>query len=123
MSVFSSTKNEPLHQCIVCFEVLANESMKPSKLERHLSRKHTDYVSKPIDFFQNKKREFLKSKSVTKKSTSGEQNKPTTIASYRLSLLIVKKGAAHTIGEDIILPVLKIITDALFSEKQTKLIG
>lgn len=121
--VFCGTEDEPLPQCVVCFEVLANESMKPSKLERHLSRKHAEYVSKPIDFFQNKKREFFKSKSVMTKSTSGEQNKQTTIASYRLSLLIAKKGAAHTVGEDIILPAAKIISDALFSEKQTKLIG
>lgn len=34
-----------------------------------------------------------------------------------------RKGGAYTLGEDIILPVAKIISDTLFSEKQTKLIS
>lgn len=54
------------------------------------------------------------------KLTSGEQNKQTKAASYRLSLLIAKRGAAHIVGEDIILPAAKIISDTLFREKQQK---
>lgn len=116
----TGTDDDPLPQCVICFEVLANESMKPSKLERHLSTKHTDYASKPVDFFQNKKVEFLKSKSVMTTSISGDKNRQATIASYRLSLLIAKNGAAHSVGENIILPAAKIISETLFTEKQTK---
>lgn len=56
------------------------------------------------------------------KSTSDEHRRQTTIASYRLSLLIANDGAAHIVGEDIILPVAKIISDVLFSDKQNKLV-
>lgn len=120
--VFSGMEDEPLPQCVICFEILANESMKPSKLERHLTTKHAEYKSKPIDFFKNKSKQLLMSKSVMTKISTGNQNKQATIASYELSLLIAKKGVSHTIGEEIILPAAKIVSDNLFGEKYSKLI-
>lgn len=39
-------------QCVVCFEVLAHTSLKPSKLKRHLESKHPDLVDKNLSFFQ-----------------------------------------------------------------------
>ena len=39
-------------QCVICSEVLANESMKPSKLKRHLDTKHPACKDKPVEFFQ-----------------------------------------------------------------------
>lgn len=120
--VFSGTEEEPFPQCVICFDILANESMKPSKLERHLSTKHAQYKCKPIEFFKNKQKEFIMSKSIMNKISTGNQNKQATIASYELSLLIAKKGASHTVGEEIILPAAKIISEKLFNEKCTKLI-
>jgi len=45
---FVGTEEEPLPQCVICFETLANQSMKPSKLERHISTKHPECVNKPL---------------------------------------------------------------------------
>ena len=41
-------------QCVVCLEVLAHESMKPIKLQRHLQTKQPDLKDKSIDFFKAK---------------------------------------------------------------------
>ncbi len=54
---FTASDEKP--QCVECGEVLANESMKPSKLERHLQNKHPTYVGKPVDYFV-RKRDLLK---------------------------------------------------------------
>jgi len=50
---FSSihVNNEERPQCVICYEILSNESMKPAKLRRHLQTKHTDFLTKPKQFF------------------------------------------------------------------------
>lgn len=116
--VFSGSEEEPMPQCVICFEMLSNECMKFSKLERHLSTKHPECVGKSLDFFEIKKRNFCMSKSTMEKSS--KQNKLSTRVSYELSLLIAKKGSAHTVGEELIIPAAKIISNALFDEKCTK---
>ncbi|CAI9733531.1 Hypothetical predicted protein [Octopus vulgaris] len=39
-------------RCIICYEQLANESMRPNKLRRHLETKHSDLKDKALDFFE-----------------------------------------------------------------------
>ncbi len=41
-------------QCVVCAEVLANDSMKPCKLKRHLETKHAGIKNKPAEYFKRK---------------------------------------------------------------------
>jgi len=60
-------------------------------------------------------------KSVMEKSS--KQNITSTQVSYELSLLIAKKGSAHTVGEELIIHAAKIISNALFDEKCTKKIN
>lgn len=119
--VFFGTEEEPMPQCVICFETLSNECMKFSKLERHLSTKHPECVGKSLDFFQIKKKNLSMTKSVMEKSS--KQNIQSTQVSYELSLLIAKKGSAHTVGEELIIPAAKIISNALFDEKCTKKIN
>jgi len=82
--VFSGTKEEPLPQCVICFETLSNECMKFSKLERHLSTKHPECVRKSLNFFEIKKRNFSMTKSFMENFS--KQNILTTRVSYELSL-------------------------------------
>lgn len=49
---FTVMNNKP--QCVICGDVLSRESMKPSKLMRHLSTKHPKEADKPLDFFERK---------------------------------------------------------------------
>lgn len=54
----------PRPQCVLRLKVLANESMRPNKLLRHLQSRHPESKDKPIDFFVAKKRS-LKASFVT----------------------------------------------------------
>jgi len=47
---FDVEKGEP--KCVICSERLALESMKPSKLKRHLVTKHTQFQHKEEEFFK-----------------------------------------------------------------------
>lgn len=44
----------PCPQCVICFKVLTNESLKPSMLTRHLSGCHQGAKDKDIAFFKRK---------------------------------------------------------------------
>lgn len=52
---YDKDKQEARPQCVNCNEVLANESMKPSELKRHLESKHVELVGKSVAFFKEKK--------------------------------------------------------------------
>ena len=54
--------DEPRPQCVVCSEVLANESLKGGKLQRHIKAKHPKLVDKPIPFFRRLEKELLSEK-------------------------------------------------------------
>lgn len=47
-------------QCVVCGELLANESLKPSKLKRHLDTKHQNLSDKQIKHFESTIHNFHK---------------------------------------------------------------
>jgi len=51
---FATINEEPRPKCIICLEVLANDSMKPSRLIRHLKTKHPEYEGKPFEFFSRR---------------------------------------------------------------------
>lgn len=41
-------------QCVLCAQVLSNEALKPTKLERHFKSMHPTFTDKPLDYFQGK---------------------------------------------------------------------
>jgi hypothetical protein len=47
-------ESEQKPQCVLCYEVLSNECMKPAKLRRHLETKHCDVKNKPTEFYQRR---------------------------------------------------------------------
>lgn len=63
---FTELENKP--QCVICSEVLSAESMKPSKMKRHLDTKHLALKNKPVEFFPEKT--AVSSKSTGKYSRS-----------------------------------------------------
>lgn len=46
-------ESEQKCQCVLCYEVLPKESMKPVKLRRYLESKHCNVKNKPLDFFSD----------------------------------------------------------------------
>jgi hypothetical protein len=56
VSVIINCNNENAKlQCIICNEVLAKESYKPSTLKSHLQTKHAKLTDKPLKYFQRRK--------------------------------------------------------------------
>ena len=95
-----TTEQRP--QCVLCAEVLANDSMKPCKLKRHLDTKHPEFKEKPVDFFKRKRDGLQQQKTtISKHSTVSKQ---CLEASYVVAHRIAKLGKPHTIAETLILP-------------------
>lgn len=44
--------NEPRLQCIICYEILTNESMCSNKLRRYIKTKHPDLRDQPLSYFE-----------------------------------------------------------------------
>jgi hypothetical protein len=57
MSCANKNKNSKL-KCVVFNEVIANESLKPSKLKRHLETQHAQLIGKILQYYQRRKQEL-----------------------------------------------------------------
>ena len=55
---FISENNEHRPLCLICNAVLASESLKPDKLERHHHTKLDSHRNKPVEFFHSLLRTF-----------------------------------------------------------------
>ena len=53
-----SDESCPKPQCVVCGDILSNESLKGNNLSRHLSTKHPELETKPVAFFERKSHEM-----------------------------------------------------------------
>jgi hypothetical protein len=58
----AGSEHEQQPQCVLCYELLSNKAMKPSKLRRHLESKHKEHATKPIEFLKNKEQELRQSR-------------------------------------------------------------
>ncbi len=89
-------------QCVVCAEVLANDSMKPCKLKRHLETKHAGIKNKPAEYFKRKLDRLHQQQATI--SVHSTVSKQCLEASYVVAKRIGKLGKPHTIAETLILP-------------------
>lgn len=112
---------DPRPQCVVCGEVLANESFKPCKLQRHLQTKHSELQAKPLAFFQRKQKALQGQKSVLKTATTA--NKRALQASFVVAHWIAKTGKAHTIGVRFFLPCAKEVVSVVLGQSAADLMG
>ncbi len=87
-------------QCVICGDVLANESMKATNLKRHLNSKHKQMSSKPKEFFERKHSELTSHQE--KIFTMTHINKCALRASYKVALRIAKTKKPYTIGETLV---------------------
>jgi len=55
--ISTSDSEAPCPLCLICNSKLSNESMKPSKLLRHMTTKHPELKDKPLEFFERRKRD------------------------------------------------------------------
>nr|XP_014354333.1 PREDICTED: zinc finger BED domain-containing protein 5-like [Latimeria chalumnae] len=105
-------------QCVLCYEVLSNESLKPANLRRHLETKHPQFKDKSTDFFERKLNELTTGKKIVHSASS--VNMKALEASFCVSQRIAKAGKPHTIAENLLLPAAKDMVTAMVSEKAAK---
>ncbi|CAM4667033.1 unnamed protein product [Lepidochelys kempii] len=107
-------------QCVVCHAVLSNDDLRPSCLERRLTKNHSTLKDKRKEFFAAK----LQNLKRMKLDTTGafhQVSAKVVEASYALSLLIAKAKKAHIIGETFVKPcLLKAAEIVLGAESKKK---
>lgn len=116
---FSSTlvAEEVRPICVICSDILANDSLRPVKLTRHLNTKHPEYKNKPVEFFQRHASQQLKQSEVLKRHAGVGLNEKLLKASFEVALLIAKNKKGHTIGESLVLPAAYKICQTIYGEK------
>ena len=90
-----SCKNEngiDMPLCVICGEALANSSLIPNKMMRHLETQHPELKSKEEGFFRAKLNNFNSQKQFLSESLGIEVMSGVTEASYRVSHLIGTQG-------------------------------
>ena len=93
--------------CVLCHELLSNESMKSSKLRRHLESKHNEYACKPVVCFKEAQLALSKSQISIINLVGASKIENAVKGFYEVCKLIAKTGKPHTIGEDLVLPAVK----------------
>ncbi|GFW80452.1 zinc finger MYM-type protein 6 [Trichonephila clavipes] len=100
---------------VICSEKLANESMKPAKLKRHLEAKHKELQNKQANFSQRRAENLKIQIANLKKFTTIPQK--ALRASLEVSYLIGKTMKSLTIEESLILPAATKMTSIMHGDK------
>uniref|UniRef100_A0A5S6QLU3 DUF4371 domain-containing protein n=1 Tax=Trichuris muris TaxID=70415 RepID=A0A5S6QLU3_TRIMR len=97
--------------------------MKPSRLQEHLKRVHADKSRKDMAYFKSLWDKFRKKPTLRSMLSSASQEEiDGLLASYNISLLIAKSGKPHSIGEELLLPVISEVLRTLLHISPTKII-
>ncbi|XP_042208670.1 protein ZBED8-like [Homarus americanus] len=109
-------------QCFLCGKVLANGSMKPTKLKEHLTSVHPENASDSVDIFRAKKARFEKAGTLPKLGFAPTQ-KPCLEASYKVAYRIAKQKKPHTIEETLAKPCALEMVELVCGLEQRKKIA
>ncbi|XP_042210866.1 protein ZBED8-like [Homarus americanus] len=109
-------------QCFLCGKVLANGSMKPTKLKEHLTSVHPENASDSVDLFRAKKARFEKAGTLPKLGFAPTQ-KPCLEASYKVAYCIAKQKKPHTIEETLVKPCALEMVELVCGLEQRKKIA
>ena len=92
--------------------------MKKNKLKRHLETNHSNGLDKPVEFFEYKLNTIKGQRNdMTKFST---ENKLAVHSLYVAFYQIAKQRKAHTIVEDLSMPVMKEVAKIMIGDKESK---
>ncbi|CAM4544729.1 unnamed protein product [Lepidochelys kempii] len=97
-------QERPKPLCVICGDVLANSSLKPSLLWRHLETRNPAQLDKPVDFFKRKLAE-RKSDITSFISKASTDNENALEASYCVNYREAKASEAHTIAQSLMVRV------------------
>lgn len=97
---YKDNSNQP--QCVICLNVLSNESLKPAKLKRHLITKHNELKDKPVNFFQRQAEAYGNQQKIINSAIT--VNEKALKASYIMAMRITKSKKEHSVAESLIMP-------------------
>ncbi|XP_014772618.1 zinc finger BED domain-containing protein 5-like [Octopus bimaculoides] len=97
---------------------MSNESLLPSKLNKHLKTKHPYLQDKSTNYF--KKLSEQQTKAANSFINKMTVSKKAQIASYQVSELIAQNMKAHTISESLILPACKKVVSTMLGNEAAK---
>ena len=104
----------PKPLCVICGDVLTNDSMKPSNLKRHLNTKHKEMSSKSKEFFARKHVELKgRQKQIFEVSHT---NTCALRASYKVALRVAKAKKPYTICETLVQGCIKDVCIEMLGE-------
>ena len=99
-----------MQMCLICMDVLSNDSMKPSQLKIHLETKHKEKKNEPVECLRHLRDDFKGRRTVFQVLNSKVSKvKDGLLASYEISKIMVKAGKPHSIGGRVILPSLSVM--------------
>lgn len=115
------TSELPLPKCLMCDVTLANSSMKPAFLKRHLESQHSALAEKKLEYFQEMKIEKnQQSQNMVEYASSTGLN--AIKSSYVAALKIAKENKPFTTGERLLKPMLIEISEIMLGKTEaTKL--
>ncbi|XP_028659076.1 protein FAM200B-like [Erpetoichthys calabaricus] len=108
--------NSDQPQCVICLNVLSNESLKPAKLKRH--SKHNELKDKPVDFFKRRAEVNANQQKII--STATAVNEKALKASYIMPMRIAKSKKAHTVAESLIMPAALEICEIMLGKEDSR---
>ena len=120
---FTSIRSEGIEnlQCVLCFQVLLNESLKEKKLKRDHHACHPNLKEKNLEFFQPRENaQKMQGLHNTTENESILSQKKAIAASYTVSYLIGKWKEAYSIGETLIKPAAFAMVKAVCGEEALK---
>ena len=107
-------------QCVICFEKLSNDALRPNRLKRHLQTKHPLHQTKPLNFFQSKKDSFKKMKIICAENFGQSSSAEVVEASYEIAQMIAQAKKPHNIGESLIKPCMLKASSLVLGESNSK---
>jgi hypothetical protein len=112
-----SESDHTLPQCLLCNLVMANESMVPSKLKKHLQKVHPNKNYSRSDFERMRNERKSSANKIKKFCTIPQKAQH---ASYEIAQMLAKNKKPHTDGEKIIVPALKIAAETMLSNVEAQ---
>lgn len=116
---FYLTKEEKLMEypkptCLICGNYsLANASMVPNKLMRHLRTTHPDLQNKPRVYFERLRQSNMQLSDSMESRYSGSSSKPLVTSSLKIAHLLALKKKPFDDAEQLIIPAVKIICEEI----------
>ena len=107
-------------QCVICFEKLRNDALRPNRLKRHLQTKHSLHQMKPLAFFQSKKDFFRKMKIARAENFSQLSFAELVEASFEIAQMIAQAKKPHNIGKTLIKPCMLKASSLVLGESNSK---